>query len=63
MGTAQLITLARKHISCGSSRQCLADAIALYDDGDFEAARTRATKSLAYSVGVFHRDYVKSSND
>lgn len=66
------IRLARKHLDQFSSvlgsdeesrdaeasaRLCLADAVKLYDAGDYEAAQRRALKSLAYSVGVFHPDY------
>lgn len=35
-----------------SARLCLADAVALKDSGDYEHARQRAIKSLAYSVGI-----------
>lgn len=55
------IVLARKHLGEGSmessARLCLAEAIKLYDAGDYDAAQARALKSLAYSVGVFHPDY------
>lgn len=60
------IRLARKHVSDNpateeSARLCLSDAISCYDSGDYEASRRRALKSLAYSVGTGHRDYLKAS--
>ena len=56
------IRLARKHIGNGaamdsSARLCLADALALMEKQDYEAAHARAVRSLGYSVGVFHADY------
>jgi hypothetical protein len=44
-----------------SARLCLADAIELYDAGDFEAAKRRALKSLAYSIGICHPDYRRAA--
>lgn len=44
-----------------SARLCLADAITLYDKGDFEYAKKRAIDSLRYSVGIFHVDYKKAT--
>lgn len=60
------IRLARKHVGNGakmesSARLCLAEAIELYDKGDFEHAKDRAVKSLGYSVGVFHQDYYEAA--
>lgn len=57
-----VIALARKHVREGamasSAQLCLSDAVRLHlDDGNEEAARARALKSLAYSVGMFHDDY------
>lgn len=52
--TQEVIRAARKHIGGemeSSARLCLADAIALADRGDLEAARARAVRSLTYSVG------------
>lgn len=62
MNASQTIIKARKHIGNGASmdssaRLCLADAVALYDAGDTEAAKLRAIKSLSYSVGCFHPDH------
>lgn len=60
--TNNIIILARKHIGKGkmesSARLCLADAIALYDKRDFIYAQKRALKSIAYSVGKYHADYM-----
>lgn len=60
------IALARKHISCGGSneanaRVCLADAIALRNEWNYEDAKARALASLKYSVGVFHKDYCRAA--
>ena len=64
MTTQQVITLARKHVRTGamqdSAELCLIDAVQLYDQGLFDAARRRALKSLRYSVGVSHADYARS---
>lgn len=65
MNVQSIIILARKHLGAGvmdsSARLCLADAIELYDAGNFACAKSRALKSLAYSVGMFHVDYRKAS--
>ena len=67
MNTANIITLARKHVGNGavmesSARGCLADAIAAQDDRqDDRAARMWAIKSMAYSIGGFHSDYQAAS--
>jgi hypothetical protein len=61
---AEVIRQARKHLGGemeSSARLCLADAIALYDADEMDAAKERALKSLAYSVGVFHPVYVRSA--
>ena len=60
MNASNAIREARKHLGGNmesSARLCLADAIALFDAGDFDTAKARALKSLAYSVGVFHPAY------
>ena len=46
-----------------SARLCLADAVALKDAGDYDAARTRAIKSLAYSVGIGSTIYKQATAD
>lgn len=61
----KIIKLARKHISTAiqesSARLCLADAIALFDKGEYDYAATRALRSLAYSIGIFAGDYKKAT--
>ena len=65
MNTKDVIILARKHVHDGSmpssAELCLADAIRLYDDGLWVDAKSRAIKSLAYSVGIAHKDYKRAS--
>jgi hypothetical protein len=66
MNSQTAINLARKHVGNGaamesSARLCLSDAVELHDKGEFNYAKTRAVKSLAYSVGVFHADYQKAA--
>lgn len=59
------LVLARLHLGKGtmesSARLCLADAVRLFDDGEYDRAQERALKSLAYSVGITHPDYRKCS--
>jgi hypothetical protein len=43
-----------------SARLCLADAIRLYDDGQYDEARARALKSLKYSIGILADDYKRA---
>ena len=62
----QSIILARKHIGNGavmdsSARACLTDAIEQFDAGNYDFAKMWALKSLEYSVGIFHADYVRAS--
>ena len=62
MKTANIITLARRHLANnpateGSARWCLADAIAAKADKQDGLARMWAIRSLAYSVGGMHSDY------
>ena len=61
MKTHQIIQLAKKHVGKGNrtaaAQWCLNEAI----HGDPEYARSRAIKSLAYSVGVYHEDYIQAS--
>jgi uncharacterized protein (UPF0332 family) len=56
-----VIRYARKYLGHGamesSARLCLEDAINLANNGDYDNARNRAIKSLAYSIGVFHPVY------
>lgn len=65
MNATKTIIAARKNLGGdmeSSARLCLADAIRLFDEGDLDAAQRRALKSLAYSVGVFHQDYIKAAS-
>lgn len=61
--TNDIIIAARRHVIGGaavqeaSARVCLTDAVGAHDSGDYPAAALRAVKSLAYSVGIYHRDY------
>lgn len=66
MTTSQVIALARKNIPADqdgttSARFCLHQAVSQYDALDFDAARMWARKSLSYSVGMFHADFVRAS--
>jgi phosphoribosylaminoimidazole-succinocarboxamide synthase len=62
MDTKQVIALARKHSTNSSSaRVCLADAIEHFDNGRLSDAKDRALHSLAFSVGVFHKDYKRAA--
>lgn len=59
----EVLALARKNLGGemeSSARLCLQDAVRLQDDGNFEASRARALKSLVYSVGVFSPEYWKA---
>jgi len=71
MTTEQVIIEARKQIGLleknylgeikeSSARLCLTDAVTAFDAGDYETARRRAIKSLAYSVGILHPVYRKA---
>ena len=65
----KLFIICRKHIAShsemeSSARIALSDAIYLYDNSDvypdnYDLAYQRALDSLRYSVGIFHKDYVK----
>ena len=66
MDAKKTINMARRHVSNGSAmessaRVCLAAAVALYDAGNFDAAKSRALKSLEYSVGKFHQAYRRAA--
>lgn len=67
MNIDDVLVIARKHLGKGvmdsSARLCLEDAIQLVEAGNFEAARTRALKSIAYSVGIFHDDYIQAKQE
>ena len=65
MNAQEIIRLARKYLGCGtmesSARLCMADAVRLEGEGEFEFAKARALKSLSYSVGRSHPDYQRAS--
>ena len=64
MNTEKVMALARKHLGGdmeSSARLCLADAVSLYNKGEYTYAKKRALDSLLYSVGIFHPDYKKAS--
>lgn len=53
-----ILTLAQLHADANSSAAlCAAEAHQWFAEGLEEQARTRALRSLAHSVGVFHPDY------
>lgn len=62
---SQVLTLARRHVANGaamesSARLCLADAVALHDAGDLAGARCAAVRSLRFSVGIAHADFIRA---
>lgn len=66
MNTHKVIALARKNVNATPANELrarlfLADAVNLYNKGDFEHAKKRAIDSLRCSVGIFHADYKKAS--
>lgn len=66
MNTDKVITLARKHLDtptsmASSARLCLTEAIEMRDKGELVLAKQHALKSLAYSIGTFHRDYIRAA--
>lgn len=66
MDAKKTIALARRHVSNdsameSSARLCLADAVALFDKGELDAAKARAIDSLKYSVGICHQAYRRAT--
>lgn len=51
---ADAANLAHLGAMASSAQVCLDDARACFAAGDFESAARRATRSLEYSVGIFH---------
>ena len=45
-----------------SAKLCHRDAVSCFARGDFYHARMRALDSLAHSVGICHRSYIKALN-
>ena len=65
MTVQQIIALARKHVGANPNMENIArlylfDAVTYNDAADYPAAKRCALQSLAYSIGVFHRDYKKA---
>lgn len=62
LNITEVLALAEKHIGEGrmvsSARLCLEDARSLADKGHPILAHVRAMRSLQYSVGMFHPDYI-----
>jgi hypothetical protein len=70
MNTNEVIILARKHLMdatadkmISSAQLCLSDALSQYELGAYDRAKERAVKSLAYTVGCFHPDYVRAAKE
>ena len=66
MTTDKVMALARKHLGAvggmeSSARVCLSDANHLFDRGLIDNAKKRALDSLRFSVGIFHKDYIKAT--
>jgi hypothetical protein len=65
--TWDFITIAKSHIGKGdmvsSAQLCCDDAYALFMEQKFDQAKERALKSIAYSVGIFHEDYILLKNE
>ena len=62
--TPEVIALAKAHLHeahmMSSAALCLHDAETPMLAGDHKFARSRAQKSLKYSVGIFHSDYQRA---
>ena len=62
-----MLVLVKKHQNDGemisSAQLCIQDAERAYKAGAFESAKKWALKSLSYSVGVFHPDYIAAKGD
>ena len=62
MTTQEIIDIATKHSNKGwvsSAKLALSDAIRMANAGKEDVARRRALKSLQFSVGIFHADFLK----
>ena len=70
MTTEEIVRLAAHHVNRAfdglhtehtySALTCLSDAQYALRHGNDAAARLRAIKSLAYSVGIYHEDYARA---
>jgi hypothetical protein len=64
MTASEIIAIAKKHKGKNSSADlCLLDAIYCEQQNLEDHAKKRAIHSLAYSVGIFHPDYIKVTNE
>lgn len=67
MNTVQIIAIAERHARAmtggmqSSALLCISDAKICQSQGDAESVKRRALKSLAYSVGISHPDYIAAS--
>lgn len=71
METFDVIALACDHIENAANQQMFSSAMLCLDDAirlahgpghvDLDAAKVRALKSLAYSVGILHPDYQRAA--
>lgn len=64
---ADVLTIASQFVDADpdtatSAALCLVDAHRLYDAGNFDAARRRALRSLAYSVGILSPVYAAATS-
>lgn len=65
MTTDKILILARKHLGSGymedSARIAMQDAIFWKNNDNDELCRYRALKSLKFSLGIHHKDYIRAS--
>ncbi len=66
MNLDQIIALAAVYSNNGASmassaRICLSDAQILRQEGRLIESKARALRSLHYSIGVMHRDYIRAT--
>ena len=61
MDAHSTVAMARKYANGSSAELALHDATCLLVDGNHDAARFRALKSLAYSIGITHPDYIAAA--
>ncbi len=63
-----MLVLAKKHAPCSGEWEinaefCIENAMQCWRDGAFESAKTWALKSLKYSVGTMHTDYIAAASE
>lgn len=62
---AQTIADARNHLGeatmLSSAEVCLSESDKAYATGDYAVAHVWATRSLSYSVGIFHPDHRRAA--